>query len=388
MRDRLTLSHVGPIKDAKIIFGDLTVFVGPQAGGKSIVLQWLKLVEDIGQIQFQLDQYGMDWHRDLAAFLDLYFGEGMHSLWDPAKSQVTWNGSAWDAPRKVARMARKKDETVALIPAQRVLTLRDGWPRPFSDYSAGDPFSVRWFSEKLRLLMEQDLGASDAVFPKPNRLKREYRSLIAETIFGRFSLTVDSVRSQKRLVLGRSGAKDNLPYMVWSAGQREFVPLLLGLYSLMPPAKVARRGRVRWAIIEEPEMGLHPRAITVVLLMILDLLDRGYRVCVSTHSPQVLDLVWALQVLAGTQPAPERVLRVFDVAKTPGLRDVAANALGKECRVYYFAGDGGPVHEITKLDPSAMNAQESTWGGLLEFAGRVNEVVATAMSAKRTPFQS
>jgi predicted ATPase len=42
------LKNIGPIKDADIRFGDLTVFVGPQASGKSIALQFLKLVLDNG----------------------------------------------------------------------------------------------------------------------------------------------------------------------------------------------------------------------------------------------------------------------------------------------------------------------------------------------------
>lgn len=386
MGSNLQLDNIGPIRRANIDFGDLTVFVGPQASGKSIALQWLKLVQDIGQIQSQLQQYGMDWHRNFRTFMDLYFGEGMRSLWSPSRSRVVWNEADWDVKQRIARMGRKKEESVVLVPAQRVLTLRDGWPRPFSDYASGDPFSVRWFSEKLRLLMEQELSGSGALFPKANRLKSEYRKLLEETVFGRFRLTVDSFRPQKRLVLARQEAKSPLPYMVWSAGQREFVPLLLGLYSLMPSAKVSRRGRVEWAIIEEPEMGMHPRAITIVLLLVLELLERGYRVCLSTHSPQVLDLVWAIQVLSRTEPSADRLLKVFDAPKTPGLRRVAEAALDKTCKVYYFEGETGIAHDITELDPGAMNDKEASWGGMLEFTGRANEVVASAMANTGSPF--
>ena len=47
---QLKLQKIGPIKDADLEFGDLTVFVGPQASGKSIALQWLKLLEDVGDL--------------------------------------------------------------------------------------------------------------------------------------------------------------------------------------------------------------------------------------------------------------------------------------------------------------------------------------------------
>ena len=69
--------------------------------------------------------------------------------------------------------------------------------------------------------------------------------------------------------------------MVWSAGQREFMPLLLAFYWLMPPPGF--RGH-RWVVIEEPEMGLHTQAISTVLLMIWDCCNVD-RVCLSTHSP-------------------------------------------------------------------------------------------------------
>lgn len=384
MSAKLSLRNIGQIKQADLVFGDLTVLVGPQASGKSIALQWLKLVLDTGHIQDQLAQYGLDWEKSADKFLDLYFGDGMRAIWT-GSSQVHWNGVAWDPRVKAARKSPAKAEAAFLIPAQRLLTLRDGWPRPFGDFSAGDPFGVRAFSEKLRLLMEQELGRSDAVFPRQNRLKAEYRELLEETIFGGFRLTVDKHFSQKRLVLGRNGS-GALPYMVWSAGQREFVPLLLGLYWLMPPAKQARRPGMEWVIIEEPEMGMHPRAITTVLLLVLELLARGYRVCISTHSPQVLDLLWVLRTLQATDHATDDLLEVFNVRRTQGLRKVASEAVSKECRVYYFSAEDGIAREISGLDPAAVDHQESSWGRMLEFSGRASEVVARTRAGEQLEF--
>jgi ABC-type transport system involved in cytochrome bd biosynthesis fused ATPase/permease subunit len=42
---------VGQIAEASLTFGDLTTLVGPQATGKSIALQLLKLMVDAGQVQ-------------------------------------------------------------------------------------------------------------------------------------------------------------------------------------------------------------------------------------------------------------------------------------------------------------------------------------------------
>lgn len=238
-----------------------------------------------GYVQHELRRHGMDWKRMLHKFFDLYFGEGMKSIWRDA-STVVWNRNAIDMTALIERMKKKGDEKLFFIPAQRVLALRDGWPRPFTDYAPGDPFAVRQFSEKLRELVEREF-TTDSLFPQPKRLKGSFRQLLQRDVFSSFRLKVDRYRSQKRLVLGAENAAESLPYMVWSAGQREFVPLLLGFYWLMPPTRVARREKIEWVVIEELEMGLHSRAISVVMLMVFELLHRGYKVCISTHSPQV-----------------------------------------------------------------------------------------------------
>src|SRR5688572_1840497 len=227
MAPTLQIRNLGPIKEASLSFGDLTVFVGPQATGKSIALQLLKLLVDTGHVQAEMSRYGLDWSGSLSDFLDSYFGEGMHAIWSGRDSRVRWGNNDVDLEQIARRKRVAKDENLFFIPAQRVLALRDGWPRPFTDYAPGDPFTVREFSEKLRVLVEQEFSA-ESLFPQPRRLKKEFRDLLERDVFAKFGLKVDKVRSQKRLVLGTEVEGQNLPYMVWSAGQREFVPLLVG----------------------------------------------------------------------------------------------------------------------------------------------------------------
>ncbi|MBD3377881.1 AAA family ATPase [candidate division KSB1 bacterium] len=380
---QLEVKNFGQINQAHLNFGDLTVLVGPQASGKSIVLQLLKLLLDYGQIQQELNRYGLDWERDLNKFLNVYFGEGMHSLYKN-NTQIQWRGTTIDLSNKAARMQKSKHESLFFIPAQRVLALRDGWPRPFTDYSSGDPFIVREFSEKLRILMEQELRSSDNLFPQQGRLKKEMRDLLQKHIFSNYSLNIDKLRSQKRLVLGAEQNGNALPYMVWSAGQREFVPLLLGLYWLMPPSRVAMKNKIKWVVLEEIEMGLHPHAISVVLLFVFELLLRGYKVCLSTHSPQVLDALWAVKRLAENSARPEAFLRLFDVNPSQPMKELAESMMNKVYNVYYFDRSSGYTVDISNLDPASDRDAESDWGGLVEFSGRANELVAQAVNeAKR-----
>jgi hypothetical protein len=375
----LQIQNLGQITNANLDFGDLTVLVGPQATGKSIAVQLLKLVVDAGKVQDEMKRHGIDWSGNLPDFIDAYFGEGMHSIWKPGKSAVTWESNKIDLEQWAKRKRKNKEQNLFLIPAQRVLALRDGWPRPFTDYSPGDPIAVREFSENLRVLVEKEFSG-ESLFPQAKRLKKEFRQMLERDVFSKFSLKVDKVHSQKRLVLGEGKGEDSLPYMVWSAGQREFVPLLLGLYWLMPPAKVSRRAKIEWVVLEELEMGLHPRAISVVLMLVFELVVRGYRVVLSTHSSQVLDAMWTLKHLRENKADPSVLLEVFDAPKTQSMIRLAETVLSKTVKVHYFDKNDGTTRDISDLDPFTEEEGQSGWGGLSEFSARANEAVARAVA--------
>ena len=378
MGTRLQIENIGQIRRAEIDFGDLTVFVGPQATGKSIVLQLLKLLVDTGYIQDELERYGRDWGGKVEDFFDVYFGEGMRALWQESRSRIAWKGKVVEMRALLGRQQRRKGESLFYVPAQRAFTLHTGWPRPFDGYSAGDPFVVRQFSEKLRQLMEgREFVGTGQVFPEKYRRRHIYPDLLNKTIFGDFTLRIDKRLSQKRLVLGKRGGNGGLPFMVWSTGQQEFIPLLLAFYRLMPPLDI-RWGK--WVVIEEPEMGLHTRAISTVLLMTLGLLERGYKVCISTHSPYVLDIVWALKALKRHHASTDLIREMFDIPKERQIDEIAKSALTKDTKVYYFNREDGQTRDISNLDPGSTDQVEAGWGGLSEFSGRVADVVAKAVA--------
>lgn len=372
---RLEVSHLGPIQAADLEFGNLTVLVGPQASGKSVVLQTLKLLLDHRSVSSTLRREGYDWQHHPDRFAELFFGEGMENLWN-AKSKVRWRGKLVSL-RELARARVRADakESLFYIPAHRVVTLTNGWPRHFGGYSPGDPYVVRDFSESLRMLMEAGLGRGTAIFPQGGRLTEATRTLLKRGIFGDFELKQELSGLQKRLVLQR-GEEKSLPFMVWSAGQREFSPLLLGLYHLMPSGGASVRQGVEWVVLEEPEMGLHPRAITAVLFLVLELLHRGYRVCISTHSPHVLDLLWALRVMIEKKAGPEWVLKLFDVGNQPKNKEIATSILTKSIKVHYLDRDEASSTDISRLDPESESRHELEWGGLTSFSARAADVVA------------
>ncbi len=384
MIDRIRACGIGPIKEADIRFGDLTVFVGPQATGKSIFLQFLKLLEDKYAIHETMRRSGLVIrNRDdpSRGFFDLYFGEGMSSIWSEGKSHLFLGKSK--KKTKISTYTRVRTpkvpspEKMFYIPAQRVMSLRDGVPYPFSDFKAGDPFVLRDFSDKLHYIVQNEIGFNEKVFPRSQRLDKVLRKPIEEHVFGGFRLRTEISGHQSRLVLRAEADTHHaaLPYLVWSSGQREFVPLLLGLYWLMPSSKVPRRGELEWVVIEEPEMGLHPNGIGAVINLVLELRLRGYRICLSTHSSHILDIIWAIQFLQKEGGNSGDVVKLLNLPSTQKTRRLAGCSLKSDFRTYYFGRDG-KVGDISGLDSGSENITEGGWGGLTEFSGKVGDVVA------------
>ena len=377
--ERIKITSLGQIAEADISFGDLTVFVGQQASGKSILLQLVKLILDAGDITQTLKKHGFDWQKKVENFLFLYFGEGMQTIWSQDETTVTIDKADFTPQDALSR--RKKDKTLFLIPAHRVVTLKDGWPRAFTDYATSDPYVVKQFSEELRLLMEKGLGSGEgAIFPQKGRMNKTLRDAIGQSIFGDAEIRLDRSGLRKRIVLEVEGTQ--LPFMTWSTGQREFTPLLLGLYWLMPSGKAGKKNNINWVVIEEPEMGLHPQAISALLLTFLELLRRGYKVIISTHSAQILELVWAIRFIAKSKAAPARLRQLLDLNANVYSKDLTETILNeKTFKTYYFSRQDKIVNvkDISTLDAEDPDEAVSDWGGLTLFSTKSADVVTEAV---------
>jgi len=284
--------------------------------------------------------------------------------------------------KDLAKRARRRPnsesqgaEHLFYIPAQRVVSLPGGVSQPFTTFQYGDPYALRYFADQVHKLLQNEFGSNDALFPLPNRLNETLRAPIAKHFFGGARLNVELKDFTKSITLKVEGLKEGLPYLAWSAGQREFLPLLLGLYWHCTAGKVQRRERIEWVVIEEPEMGLHPRAISTMLLMVLELMRRGYKVAISTHSPVVLDMVWAIRTIVQYEGNEKDVRKLFDLASNPTTKGMAESALGKVYKVYFFER-GKPAMDISSLDPGSESDDEANWGDLLGFSSRTATVVS------------
>jgi hypothetical protein len=375
--DRLKIHDFAQIAEADLSLGDLTVLVGAQATGKSLALQWLKVAMDGRQIVTALHDAGHPTDKP-QVLVDLIFGTGMGEAWRPNETQISFNGKRL-APRGLGGLGNGK-ERVFFVPAHRSMLISDGWAAPFQRLSSDTPVVARIFSQNLFNRFSN--RGEGPLFPQERVLKQEYREQIKEAVFHGGSVGIEEDRQHaKRLRL--SHGKMHLPFMTWTAGQREFTPLLLGLYHLLPPRKLLKQPDIDWVVIEEPEMGLHPQAVTVVMLLILDLLWRGYRVALSTHSPHVLTAVWMMGQLKKHAARWQLVCEAFGVPTSQQMQRVAKASLAKDYRTHLlaFARDGKVRSaDISGLDPNSDDERVAGWGGLTGYSSRFGDAVRTAVN--------
>ena len=383
-KDSITVKEFGPIQEVNAELGDLTVLIGAQASGKSLFLQMFKLIKDRVAILKSLENYGFVVNNKLENLLNRYLGEGLSSMWTE-KSEFILNDKVYT--RECFERLPEGDpaDKVFYIPAQRILSIADGRPKYFMEFSENDPFVLRKFSDTLRLLVQNGLGDSGVLFPLPNRLKSTIKSMYNKAIFHGGKIVFDEKGGQRKIAMDVENM--HLPLMTWSAGQKEFMPLLMAFYCLSgPPQRVVNRKQYQYIILEEPEMVLHPLAIQTIILQMIEFIHAGYKVVVSTHSPILLEFVWAYNYLKNI-PEKKRVGALCEVFGIQSSKKDNLNFLNdiyeKDIKTYYFSRNtSGKVEakDISSLDVYSEDVAINEWGGLTQFSSKANEVVSKYMA--------
>lgn len=113
------------------------------------------------------------------------------------------------------------------VPAQRILRLSDGRPKNFMEFDLSTPYVLRAFSEILRLFFQNGMSGN-TVFPMGNRLDGALQKSFSDSIFHDGKVVMDERTGQKKMRMEIGGM--NVPFMTWSAAQKEFMPLLIAFY--------------------------------------------------------------------------------------------------------------------------------------------------------------
>ena len=374
----LKIKNFGPIGNVDVKFGDLTFLVGPQASGKSLFLELLKYVIDKDYVLANLRKFNYIIDKNNPKkVLDTFFGDGMYKIFKPS-TEIVYNGHEITLNSLLKRNVPKK-ETMFYIPAQRILSIADGRPKYFMEFDMATPYVLRSFSETLRIYIQGAMGDPEMLFPISTRLKSALKQSFDENIFHGGKIVMEENSGQKKMKMKIDDM--SIPFMTWSAGQKEFMPLLIAFYCLSGPAsQVFKKDNYKYVVIEEPEMGLHPQAIKAVLLEILELIHNGLKVIVSTHSTTLLDFAWAFNIVKKSEAAnkEDALYEMFDLHKNAATSQIFEGLLSKELSTYYFSRTAtGEVTstDISSLDAGSEDSAISEWGGLSQFSSKVADIV-------------
>ena len=384
--NKLTIKNFGPIHEAHLTFGDLTVFIGTQASGKSLALQLLKLLLDRPFITATMDKYNYVIAKNPDNVLNFFFGEGLSRLWTD-DTQISDGTKKYVKNDLLGKTASNAAESLFYIPAQRIISIADGRPKNFMEYDSSTPFVLRQFSEMLRLFIQYGINGNKIVFPLRNHLQNDIKKSFQESVFHKGKVVIDDNSGQKKLQLSLDNM--SIPFMAWSAGQKEFMPLLMAFYCLSgPPLNALDCNQYHYVVLEEPEMGLHPQAIQSVLLQIIELMQKGYKIIVSTHSHVMLEFAWAFNIIKGSNASPEQkekmLQKMFGAEQFTSIVKMTKGIFEKDVNTFYFEdkGKGVMTQDISTLDVASDDQNMADWGGLSQFSDKASEVVSQVINGE------
>lgn len=370
MHEQLTIRNFGPIQVADIDVRNLTIFVGPQATGKSLAAQVLYFLRGIEELLSPVATHQSvpldDVLTTLAWWLgnnpDIYASPGTSLCWESREvpeisRQMYWDDQGTYLGDTLARRLHELKETLFpfkeqfYIPSGRIL------------YSLLSPASaLRFFSQGQQqwpgylITFYEAVGrAMDALWRAQGKGEIEHvrvlpgsseSNLLRQSPFLR--QRIDSINKGEMhygpvTVSLRVGQK-SFPPSAFSAGQMEIWPFwVIVEYGLLTGRLPGSR-----VYFEEPEAHLHPGAQRSLMEIIAYLIQHGVQVLLTTHSPYILyavnNFLMAQKVLDADRKLPPEV--PTEIALHP--EQVAA---------YRFASEG-VVYDLMDAEIGLIDADE------------------------------
>jgi len=372
MEERLIIHNFGPIQEADVRVRDLTIFVGPQATGKSLAAQALYFLANIGDL---LSPNAKKPLEDALSALEWWFGNapsvyagpGTLLCWDPIgvgpvqgrMHEIRWDyegPSISEALEQRVQEAwqtetwRASSEMRVYIPAGRALY---SFLPPYSLFARSLdqlqwPGYIRKFYETLgravrQLWEKQEVALSEISPEKAPFLQQRIDSIIKGQIrYGPDAILLETNQKRLRPATIAAGQMEIWPF--WA-----IVEAGLKSSSTFPPSSpITFSPPFTQVYFEEPESHLHPGAQRSVMEIVAALVQQGVRFLLTTHSPYILyavnNFLMANKVQAAGRPLPQGVPP--EVTLRP--EQVAA---------YRFSSDG-KVYDIMDAEVGLIDEDE------------------------------
>jgi predicted ATPase len=312
MGETLIIEKLGPIKRLEIKPRPLTIIIGEQASGKSLVAQLLYffrgLESHLASIYNNELTRPKNWHAsairglldDLRGVPFGHFAVGTASLHYLDKSkQIDWkvNVKAKDLSTHPSRglidaMTQwvdlwekdnaglgKVEDWQVYIPTERSMITRLSDTQPQVLYAPYQPLPLRRFASLLTQALSWRQRADNLQEDSSGRSHDQLRKCEERALAGHAVYSVPTRKWQWSVVEGEF--EKTLPITATSSGQMEAWPFFA------VASRIARFGPLflTSAYFEEPETHLHPSAQVEVMRAIAYLVNRGHSFVVTTHSP-------------------------------------------------------------------------------------------------------
>jgi hypothetical protein len=380
MSERLSIRNFGPIQEAEIEVRDLTVFVGPQATGKSMAAQllyFMRGIEDLlplasntGRRSIQHGDYNPHLEtratQDVITALEWWLGNhnsvyavpGTSLAWCPSSAQesvtydISWTEDkvflnyfleAWLGAYDRPRLERVSGQQI-YIPAGRALYsyLSQALALPLLSRKTNRPDwpgYIFWFyqilGETIKSLSEIKETGQQLIFGPsvtPYILRRMEEILKGQISYG------------PNAILLKTGGQ-TLRTDTIAAGQMEAWPF----FAVMENALRKGQAENLRVYFDEPEAHLHPGAQQKLMEIVAALVRGGTQMVITTHSPYILyalnNFLTASEVLSKRRPLPPEVSA--ETALIP--QQIAA---------YCFSSSNKPVLDIMDREIGLINSDE------------------------------
>jgi len=354
----------------------ITVFIGPQGTGKSLVSQLLYLFRDAEYLLAEYSEYGRQVytlyaeHSDMISALFRKIIEGMRggmhgnlsSLLTTSDVRVCYE---WEQSKPASKsereisISRDKDK---IRPSKPFADEIEGWLQHW----ISDPVSSAKISEKAiftpaertfysyfiasnpRVIFSEELPLTTHEFARRcmRAIERhevseqtdEIERLVSDALGGKIT-SVQKEGYPRKLQWLPIKSEQPIPITMASSGQMSAWPLVIIAKDIF-----ATRNIPLFLHIEEPEIHLHPKAQVAVVKLLAYLVNNGVRIVVTTHS---LTVLYALNnlTLAYRQLGNKAAERVPEVSVRLPPEKMVAYLFDMDGKIEKIADESGQIDE-------------------------------------------
>jgi len=334
-KEKLVVKNLGPLKEAIIEPRPLTIIVGEQATGKSLVAQLLYFFRGLEELFARIFNpelcSGENWPEkvirklldDLRGVSFAYFANGTADVQYSflyEKKTLKWKVKIYSQNRRIRpikehliqqliswaeiwqkdkeALGRSRTGSQIFIPTERSMFTRLINTEPSALYAPYQPLTFKNFAD----ILNQAMNIYQEIYPGKDGLST---FIEATSLFGKDDLINRMkkigefvLRAQQEALSGRAYVPDRgpkewkwkikekiIPIQATASGQMEAWP-----FFVIAATFGARESQIDF-YFEEPETHLHPKAQVKIMEVIAFLVNHGHTFTVTTHSPYVLYIV-------------------------------------------------------------------------------------------------